>query len=303
MKTAQILLCIVFFVTLWQCKKEAPPTVSITALPATVDYGTTATVTWFSTNASSCTLDGKVVATSGSVTTPLLTTKTTFNITASGRGGSANSSVAINVNPQMFTVEIISDTNGVINPSDKVISVVSGTSLPLKITSNFGYKVDSLIVNGFPVVLTGNTSTVNYTLPNIEKNSKVEVIRGKNLSWYLSQNKWKDDSLAVLEADHSWNKYLVWGVPGATQYIYTFLPDGSYILNVSGVEVGGTWTITGEETKSPVLNLKDSNNSITVWKIEQLDGVYLTISNDQIPYIGDPNFKFTTWRFSYSQLK
>lgn len=262
------------------------------------------TVAWSSTNASSCTLDGKVVATSGSLTTPSLTTNTTFNITASGGGGSANSSAIVNVNAQKFIVEIISDTNGVINPSDKVISVVSGANLPLEITSNFGYKVDSLIVNGFPVILTGNTSgTINYTLSNVQKNSKVEVVRGKNLSWFITQNKWKDDSLTVLEADHSWNRYLVWGVPGATQLVYTFKTDGSYILNVSGVEVSGTWTITGEEVNSPVLNLKDSNNAITVWKIEQLDGVYLTISNNQIPYIGDPNFKFTTWRLSYSQLK
>jgi len=245
-----------------------------------------------------------VVATSGSLTTPSLTTNTTFNITASGGGGSANSSAIVNVNAQKFIVEIISDTNGVINPSDKVISVVSGANLPLEITSNFGYKVDSLIVNGFPVILTGNTSgTINYTLSNVQKNSKVEVVRGKNLSWFITQNKWKDDSLTVLEADHSWNRYLVWGVPGATQLVYTFKTDGSYILNVSGVEVSGTWTITGEEVNSPVLNLKDSNNAITVWKIEQLDGVYLTISNNQIPYIGDPNFKFTTWRLSYSQLK
>ncbi len=42
MKTKQFVLCMLFFVTLWQCKKEAPPTVSITTLPATVDYGSTA---------------------------------------------------------------------------------------------------------------------------------------------------------------------------------------------------------------------------------------------------------------------
>jgi len=138
MKTKQFVLCMLFFVTLWQCKKEAPPTVSISALPATVDYGTTSTVTWSSTNASSCTLDGKVVATSGSLTTPSLTKNTTFNITASGGGGSANSSAIVNVNPQKFTVEAVSDTNGVIPPSGR-IEVVSGSSLSFTMTPKFGF--------------------------------------------------------------------------------------------------------------------------------------------------------------------
>ena len=160
-----------------------------------------------------------------------------------------------------------------------------------------------MLVNDFPVVLNGNTSgTINYTLTNVEKNSKVEVVRGKNLSWFITQNKWKGDSLITLESDGSWSRCLVWGVNGATQLVYTFKPDGNYTLTVSGVEVGGTWTITGEETKSPVLNLT-SNNTTIVWKIEQLDGVYLTLLNDQVPLIGDPNHKFSSQRFKFSQLK
>lgn len=202
-----------------------------------------------------------------------------------------------------YTVEVISDTNGVISPSDKIISVVSGENLPLKISSNFGYKVNSLIVNGFPAVLTGNTSTVNYTLPNVEKNSKIEVVRGKSLSWYLTQNKWKCDSLINLEPDGRWVRYLLWGEPDAIQFVYTFLPDGSYNLYASGkFNSSGTWFVSGEDTKSPVLNLKE-NNVITVWKIEQLDEVYLTLFRDDIPLIGDPNHKFTSQRYKYSQLK
>ena len=172
----------------------------------------------------------------------------------------------------------------------------------MKISSNFGYKVNSLIVNGFPVVLTGNTSTVNYTLPNVEKNSKIEVVRGKSLSWYLAQNKWKGDSIASFEPGSVWYSYPLWGVQGAIQYVYKFLPDGSYTLSISGVEVKGTWNITGEETKSPVLNLKD-NNVVTVWKIERLDEVYLTLFRDDVPLIGNPNYKFSSLRFKYSQLQ
>lgn len=96
------------------------------------------TVAWSSTNASSCTLDGKVVATSGSLTIPSLTTNTTFNITARGAGGSANSSAIVNVNPQKFAVEAVSDTNGVISPSGK-IEVVSGSSLSFTMTPKFGF--------------------------------------------------------------------------------------------------------------------------------------------------------------------
>jgi len=139
-----------------------------------------------------------------------------------------------------------------------------------------------------------------YTLTNILKNYKVGVTYRKTLSRYLAQG--KCDSVANLEPDGSWSRYLLWGVTGATQYVYTFLPNGSYALDASGFESGGTWTITGEEKNSPVLNLK-SNNVTIVWKIEQLDGVYLTILNDLVPYIGNPNFKFSSQRFKFSQLK
>jgi len=141
-----------------------------------------------------------------------------------------------------------------------------------------------------------------YNLTNIQKNYTVEVTYRKTLSWYLSQGKWKCDSVANLRSDGIYDRYLVWGVPGAAQYVYSFLPNGSYALDASGFESGGTWTITGEEKNSPVLNLK-SNNVTIVWKIEQLDGVFLTLFNDQIPLIGDPTHQFTNLRYKYSHLK
>ena len=230
MKTTQILLCILFFVTLWQCKK--------------------------------------------------------------------NSSSTIHVSQQKFTVEIISDTNGVITPSGK-IEVTSGNSLNFSIAPKFGYKLDSFLVNQFPVIVNGNS----YSLNHVDKDYQIKATYVKNLSWYLAQGKWKCDSLITLEPDGRWVRDLMWGVQGSLQFVYTFTADGNYTRYNSGkFDSSGIWSVTGEETKLPVLNLKD-NNVTTVWKIEQLDGVYLTLLNDQVPYIGDPNFKFTSWRYKYSRYK
>ena len=97
------LLFIFCFLTIWGCKKDSAPipTVTISALPANVEYGKTAVVNWSSTNAISCTIDGKEVGISGSFTTQALTRSTNYNISAKGAGGSVNSSLTIGVGPDL----------------------------------------------------------------------------------------------------------------------------------------------------------------------------------------------------------
>src|SRR4030043_1784565 len=66
------------------------PTVQISADPVSIQYGASSTLSWRSTNATSCSIDHGIgtVNTSGS-TTVSPTTTTTYTITATGAGGTA----------------------------------------------------------------------------------------------------------------------------------------------------------------------------------------------------------------------
>ena len=75
------------------------PTATLSATPNTVIAGQSVTLTWTTTNATSATLNGATVATSGSMTeVPTATTKVT--LTATGAGGSTSAVAAITVKPQ-----------------------------------------------------------------------------------------------------------------------------------------------------------------------------------------------------------
>jgi len=78
------------------------PTVTIAASPSTVTLGGTTSLTWTSTNATSCTASGAWIGsqnTSGTATeTPVSTGTSTYTLTCTGAGGSANASAPVTVN-------------------------------------------------------------------------------------------------------------------------------------------------------------------------------------------------------------
>ncbi len=77
------------------------PTASINASPSTIDQGASSTLTWSSTDASSCTASGAwsgAKATNGSQSVAPGSTAN-YSITCTGAGGSANDSATVTVNP------------------------------------------------------------------------------------------------------------------------------------------------------------------------------------------------------------
>lgn len=69
------------------------PTVSLTANPTSVTAGASSTLTWSSTNATSCTASGGwsgTKATSGSASTGAINTSTSYNLSCTGDGGTAS---------------------------------------------------------------------------------------------------------------------------------------------------------------------------------------------------------------------
>ncbi len=73
------------------------PTVSISAASTNIPYNTSTTLTWTSTNADTCTLNGTSVATNDSQPTGNLTSPTTFTLTCTNVSGSASATVTVNV--------------------------------------------------------------------------------------------------------------------------------------------------------------------------------------------------------------
>ncbi len=76
------------------------PTVTLTSNPASVASGSSATLSWSSTNATSCSASGSwsgTKATSGSASTGALTAASTFTLLCSGAGGSASQSATVGV--------------------------------------------------------------------------------------------------------------------------------------------------------------------------------------------------------------
>jgi hypothetical protein len=78
------------------------PTVSLSASPASIVYNGSSSLTWTSTNATSCTASGAwsgSKALSGSETRGPLTSTSTFILSCTGAGGSAGQSVTVVVDP------------------------------------------------------------------------------------------------------------------------------------------------------------------------------------------------------------
>jgi PKD repeat protein len=109
------------------------PTVTLSANPTTISSGASSTLTWASTNATSCTASGAwsgSKATSGSQGTGALTGTATYTLTCTGAGGSASDSVTVTVGS------------------------VAGPAFPLHTETGKRYLVDA---NGQPFFIHGDT--------------------------------------------------------------------------------------------------------------------------------------------------
>ncbi len=85
------------------------PTVTLAANPSNVIAGNASTLTWSSTNATSCTASGGWTgsrATSGTQGTGSLNATTSYTLTCNGPGGSANQTATVTTTPPLPTVSL-----------------------------------------------------------------------------------------------------------------------------------------------------------------------------------------------------
>ena len=149
------------------------PTASITASPAAINSGETATLNWSSSGATSCTISdiGPVEPSGTLVVSPVETT--TYTLTATGPGGeSDNASVTVTLLPPRPTVFISADPPVILSGGSTTLSW-STTGADTCTVQPGGYSV----LNGSePVTLTQPTTySITATSPGGTASSSVTV--------------------------------------------------------------------------------------------------------------------------------
>lgn len=148
------------------------PVVSLSVLPATIPYNTSATITWSSTDATYCIAGGAwsgTQAVAGSVSTGNLTASKTYTLYCRGPGGySASVSRTVNVTPLVnYTISTAAGVGGSISPSG-VVSVTQGSDQSFTITPNTGYIISSVLVNGSP-----QGAIPSFSFTNVQANHTI----------------------------------------------------------------------------------------------------------------------------------
>ena len=135
------------------------PTVTLTANPTTVTQGQSTTLTWSSTNATSCALSGGYSATVGTSGTQVVTpgaNNTSYTITCTGTGGSATQTVWIPWGTS-------ADTTAPSTPANLTASAASASQINL----SWSASTDNVGVTGYQVfrngTLVGSPSTNSFS--------------------------------------------------------------------------------------------------------------------------------------------
>jgi hypothetical protein len=133
-------------------KSGQSPTASLSAAPTTLPSGGTSTLTWSSTNATSCTASGGwsgTKATSGTESTGALTSSTSYSLTCMGTGGTSSvASVSVTI------------SNGAVTLTPKTAALASAQTLQFT-ASVPGGGAASWTVDG----IAGGNSTVGTITP------------------------------------------------------------------------------------------------------------------------------------------
>lgn len=112
---------------------NAAPTLTLSANPTTVNTNGASTLTWSSTNATSCTASGAWTgskATSGSQSVGPLTVTGTYTLNCSGTGGTVNKSATITVNATTATLSGSVDSSLIDRDGQNAVYVYSGNVTP-----------------------------------------------------------------------------------------------------------------------------------------------------------------------------
>jgi hypothetical protein len=162
------------------------PTVHISADPETIQEGASSTLSWFSADADSCTIDqgiGTVDLNGSTMVSPTVTT--TYTITATGPGGTSTDSVTVTVAPPP-TVSISADPENIQSGESSTLTWSSTDADSCEIQPDVGTVGTSGSINVSPTETT--TYTITATGPGGTASDSVTVS-------VLSVTEWKSPGL------------------------------------------------------------------------------------------------------------
>ncbi len=145
------------------CNTPSAPTVNLTANPTSINFGGASTLSWNSTNATSCSAywTGSTATNGSGVVTPGSTT--TYSITCSNNVGSASDTATVTV----ASVQNLPTVNLTANPTSINFGGASTLSWnSTNATSCSAYWTGSTATNGSGVVTPGSTTTYSITCSN-----------------------------------------------------------------------------------------------------------------------------------------
>jgi hypothetical protein len=142
------------------------PTATISASPTSIASGGTSTITWSSTNATSCTASGDwsgTKATSGNASTGALTSSKTYTITCTGAGGTGT--------PVSATVTVSAAMSGTLTstPTSCTIPAGSGNCSVTLAWTTTNPVATSAVTSNYPnantSIATGNSGSQSVSIP------------------------------------------------------------------------------------------------------------------------------------------
>jgi hypothetical protein len=201
------------------------PTISFSASPTSVTSGSSSTLTWSTTNATSCTASGAwsgTKATSGSASTSALTTTSSYGLSCSGPGGTTSATAVVTVTASTSCATAPPTvSNNSLYPLQQVVSF-TGPSLPSQwldygneIQQPAGYVAadhavfvpsTGLEIEGYPDPISGSVGGVTGGSGDISFD--VANSGGFDVCLSLSSGNWQNVHLVVISwpVDNNWDE-------------------------------------------------------------------------------------------------
>ncbi len=201
------------------------PTISLSASSTNISSGNSSNISWSSTNTTSCSASGAWNGnknTSGSQSTGLLYSSSTFTLSCLGPGGSTSSNITINVSAPTTCASSLPTTSS--DPTYPLSQVenFSGRSLP-SVWSDYGNEVQQpsgyvaashLVLvpgsgtqfQGYPDAISGNVGGVTGASGAVL--TYVPSSGGYDVCFSMTQGNWQNVHMVIISwpSDNNWNE-------------------------------------------------------------------------------------------------
>lgn len=261
------------------------PSVSITANPTSLIRGSSATISWSITNATSASISGigTVSTSSSGSTTVTPSSTTTYTLTASGRGGTTSRSITVTVYipPQ---ISLTADRTQIVRGESTVLRwATTGDANRMTISPGFGDTLLSSNSQISPTVTTTYTATATGLGGTDTKQITIVVIQppSVDLNGPLTVNYGNTATLSYQQQNST---------TSLTIQKYYYYLDGQVVVQQSSLPVGesssGTFVdsipYTNKGPSSITYNLVGVRDTLT-----DTDSISVSVNIDQNPNLID----------------